>query len=171
MWVGGIKLLFYSSYNALLGTKSLVEASIRRDGDSLFVFPLDYPPIVGIEHESTNIYEWSGQSALPRRNDKTHTLPSGEVEFPMPYPSYGIEFSDGMSGHLSLRIIIRGDDELGIDLVELSVKRIRLVNGPFGLFQLWSRSSHWSEVGSWPGTWFLSTDPNEGQRTVDLVVT
>ena len=169
MWVGAIKLLVDTDYAMSAGTKDLVDVSFRRDGKSLFDYPLDFPPLTGIERLSTNIYVWSGKDALPRRNDKTPELPSGEVQIPMPYPSYGIEFSDGLNGHLGLRINIRGDDKLMVGLVELSVKHIKLENGPLG-FQLWRRGSHWSQLGSWLGTWILSTDPHEGQKSFDLDV-
>ena len=168
MWIGAIKLRVYTGYQVQAGTTSLVEVSFRRDGEGLIVFPLEFPPAVGIDRASHPTYAWSDND-LPRRNDKTPSLPSGEVQIPMPYPDHGFEFSDGVKNHFDLRLRIRGQDEWVVEEAELWVKHVVLVNW-LGL-KIWQTSSQWSKVGEWNSqTWLLSTDPPEGDKTADFKV-
>lgn len=43
MWVGAIRLTVKTEDAPYAGTDSLLQASVRRDGDSLVLLNLDYP--------------------------------------------------------------------------------------------------------------------------------
>lgn len=90
--------------------RQLVLATILRNGNELRSLKLDYPTENDLERGAIRAYDYMGPTKLPRRNDKTPELPSGIGQIPMPYPGYGFEFSDGLSGHLKIRLRIKGED-------------------------------------------------------------
>jgi len=170
MWIGAIKLEILTAWDKWSGTDSLVEFSIVRDGHSLAVFPLDYPPLIGLKRGEMGTYVWSGKKAVPRHNDETPSLPPGELQVPMPYPDYGFEFSHDLPLHLSFKFTIRGDNEWDFGNARIYVKFIRLHNGPFG-FKIWKRDSLWTNELFGSG-WLIpmSTDPSEGQKTFEFKI-
>jgi hypothetical protein len=110
MWIGAIRLTVQTKDVRFAGTDSLVQATVIRDGNDLRVLNLDYPAENDLEPGAIRNYDYSGPTKLPRRNDMTPPLPDGIGRTPMPYPGYGFEFSNGLPGHLRVRLHINGDD-------------------------------------------------------------
>ena len=167
MWIGSIRLTVQTKDAPDAGTDSLVQATVVRDGVALRVLNLDYPTEDDLERGAIRNYDYIGPTKLPRRNDKTPELPPGVGQSPMPYPGYGFEFSNGMSGHLTLRLRINGDDMWIKDQVDLHVRRIRLVATGFDTLA-WKEDDFWTYVASWPSDRALSTDSSEGVTTLNL---
>jgi hypothetical protein len=169
MWIGGLRLVVSTGHGRDAGTDSLVQASVMRNGAELRVLNLDYPTEDDLERDAIRNYDYSGPSKLPRRNDRTPPLPDGVGQNPMPYPGYGFEFSDGLNGHLQLRLRIRGDDMWIKDDVDLYVKFIRQRATSFDTLA-WVEDTDWSYVASWGQDVALSTDGGEGHTTWNLVL-
>ncbi len=169
MWVGAIRLTVETADQPYAGTDSLIRASFRRNGSEMRLLNLDYPTLDDHERGAIRNYDYIGATKLPRRNDKTPELPPGIGQIPMPYPGYGIEFSDGMNGHLSIRLKIHGDDMWIKDKVDLYVQQIRQVATSFDTLA-WIRDSHWTYVASWTQDVALSTDSGEGVTVWTLVL-
>lgn len=107
MWIGAVRLIVATKDALDAGTDGLVQATVLRDGAALRVLNLDYPSEDDLEPGAIRNYDYIGPTKLPRRNDKTPELPPGIGQNPMPYPGYGFEFSNGVNGHLVLRLHIR----------------------------------------------------------------
>jgi hypothetical protein len=88
----------------------------------------------------------------------------------MPYPAHGLEFSDGLAGHLRLGVHIWGDDMWVKDEVDLYVREVRQVATSFDTLA-WREDSEWQYVASWPRDVALSADGSEGVGTLNLVLT
>ncbi len=170
MWIGAIRLTVETADRQYAGTDSLLQASFRRDGSEMRLLNLDYPTLDDHERGAIRNYDYIGATKLPRRNDKTPLLPPGIGRIPMPYPGYGIEFSDGMSGHLSIRLRTRGDDMWIKDNVDLYVQQIRQVATSFDTLA-WIRDSHWTYVASWSQDVAMSQDSSEGVKEWTLILT
>ena len=167
MWIGAIRLVVETADAPFAGTDSLVQATIIRDGNDLRVLNLDYPTEDDLERGAIRNYDYSGPTKLPRRNDKTKELPPGIGQSPMPYPGYGFEFSNGMSGHLKIRLRINGDDMWIKDNVDLYVRKIR--QHATGIDSIWwEEDSFWTYVASWTQDVAMSTDSDEGVTTWNL---
>jgi hypothetical protein len=143
------------------GTDSLVQALVTRNGAVLRVLNLDYPAENDLERGAIRSYDYSGPTQLPRRNDKTPQLPDGIGQNPMPYPGYGLEYSDGLHGHLTIRLRINGDDMWIKDNVDLYVRFIRQRATSFDTLA-WLEDTDWSYMASWSQDVAMSTDPSEG---------
>ena len=167
MWIGAIRLVVGTKNAPFAGTDSLVQATVMRDGNSLRVLNLDYPTEDDLERGAIRAYDYSGPTKLPRRNDKTPELPPGIGQNPMPYPGYGFEFSNGLNGHLKIRLRIRGDDMWIKDSVDLYVRVIRRVATSFDTLD-WQEDSNWTYIASWTQDVAMSTDPREGTTTWTL---
>lgn len=167
MWIGAIRLVVQTKNAPFAGTDSLVQATVVRDGSDLRVLRLDYPTENDLEPGAIRAYDYSGPTKLPRRNDKTPPLPDGIGQIPMPYPGYGFEFSSGLSGHLTLRLRIRGDDMWIKDNVDLYVRYIRQRATSFDTLA-WIEDQDWSYVATWGRDVPMSTDSREGFTTLNL---
>jgi len=152
------------------GTDSLVQTSVLRDGGALRVLNLDYPTEDDLERGAIRNYEYIGPTKLARRNDKTPELPPGVGQIPMPYPGYGFEFSNGLHGHLTLQLRIRGDDMWIKDNVDLYVRQIRQKATSFDTLA-WVEDPDWSYVATWSANKAMSTDSSECVTTWYLVMT
>jgi hypothetical protein len=164
MWIGSISLVVETKDARNAGTDSLVQATILRDGAELRVLNLDYPTEDDLERGAIRNYDYSGPTKLPRRNDKTPELPSGVGQSPMPYPGYGFEFSDGLNGHLKMRLRIRGDDMWIKDSVDLYVRFIRERATSFDTVA-WQEDPYWTYIATWSRDVAMSTDSSEGVTT------
>ena len=169
MWIGAIRLVVQTKNAPFAGTDSLVQASVARDGAVLRVLNLDYPAEDDLEAGAIRAYDYIGPTKLPRRNDQTPELPPGIGRNPMPYPGYGLEFSNGLSGHLRLRLEIRGDDMWIKDNVDLYVIYIRQKATSFDTVD-WVEDPNWSYVASWSQDAAMSTDSGEGTSSWTLVL-
>lgn len=167
MWIGSIRLIVETKDAPYAGTDSLVQATILRDGTELRVLNLDYPAEDDLERGAIRNYDYSGPTKLPRRNDKTPELPPGIGQSPMPYPGYGFEFSNGLNGHLKIRLRIRGDDMWIKDNVDLYVRSIRRRATSFDTLA-WLEDPDWTYICSWSQDVALSTDSSEGFTTWTL---
>jgi len=152
------------------GTDSLVQASVLRDGNELRVLNLDYPAENDLEPGAIRNYDYSGPTKLPRRNDQTPPLPDGIGQNPMPYPGYGFEFSNGLNGHLQIRLRINGEDMWLKDNIDLYVRQIRQRPTSFDTLA-WQEDPDWTYVASWGQDVPLSSSPREGQATWTLILT
>jgi hypothetical protein len=161
MWIGALRLVVATKNARDAGTDSLVQATVLRNDAELRVLNLDYPTEDDLERGAIRNYDYSGPTKLPRRNDRTPELPSGIGQIPMPYPGYGFEFSNGLSGHLKVRLRIRGDDMWVKDNVDLYVRYIRQRATSFDTLA-WQEDPDWSYVASWTQDVAMSTDAGEG---------
>ncbi len=169
MWIGAIRLVVQTQNTPFAGTDSLVQASVLRDGAVLRVLNLDYPTEDDLEPGAVRAYDYIGPTKLPRRNDRTPELPPGIGQSPMPYPGYGLEFSNGLAGHLRLRLDIRGDDMWIKDNVDLYVIYIRQRATSFDTLD-WIEDTSWTYVASWSQDVAMSTDSAEGTSSWSLVL-
>jgi hypothetical protein len=167
MWVGAIRLTVQTKDASDAGTDSLVQATVLRDGNELRVLNLDYPTENDLERGAIRNYDYGGPTKLPRRNDQTPQLPDGIGRNPMPYPGYGFEFSNGMNGHLKIRLRIRGDDMWVKDNLNLYVRQLRQRATSFDTLA-WQEDTDWTYVASWGQDKALSTDSSEGYTTLTL---
>ncbi|MBL8526917.1 MAG: hypothetical protein JNL68_04480 [Burkholderiales bacterium] len=169
MWIGAIRLIVATKDAPSAGTDNLVQATVLRDGAVLRVLNLDYPTENDLERGAIRNYDYIGPTKLPRRNDQTPELPPGIGQNPMPYPGYGFEFSNGLSGHLVLRLRIRGDDMWIKDNVDLYVRFIRRRATSFDTLA-WVEDPDWTYIASWSRDVPMSTDASEGFTTWNLVL-
>jgi hypothetical protein len=170
MWIGSIRLTVETLDAQNAGTDSLVQARIVRDGTELRVLNLDYPSEDDLERGAIRNYDYMGPTRLPRRNDQTPSLPDGVGQNPMPYPGYGFEFSNGLSGHLTIRLRIHGDDMWIKDDVDLYVRTIRQRATSFDTLA-WQEDTEWTYIASWSRDVAMSTDSGEGVTTWNLILT
>lgn len=170
MWIGSIRLAVHTANKTDAGTDSLVQARLKRDGTTLFTLNLDYTTEDDLERNAMRNYDYMGPTKLPRRNDKTPSLPPGVGQNPMPYPGYGIEFSNGMSNHLVLQLHINGSDMWIKDNVDLYVRKIRQVATSFDTLA-WIEDSDWTYVATWSQDVKMSTDSGEGVTNWNLILT
>jgi len=169
MWIGAIRLTVQTKDASFAGTDSLVQTGVLRDGVELRVLNLDYPTENDLERGAIRNYDYSGPTKLPRKNDQTPELPSGIGQNPMPYPGYGFEFSNGLNGHLRLRLRINGDDMWIKDNVDLYVKFIRQKATSFDTLA-WIDDSDCTYIASWSQDAAMSTDSSEGTTTWTMVL-
>ena len=170
MWIGAIRLIVETKDALDAGTDSLVQTSVLRDGSELRLLNLDYPTEDDLERGAIRNYDYIGPTKLPRRNDRTPELPPGIGQIPMPYPGFGFEFSNGLNGHLILRLRIRGDDMWIKDNVDLYVRFIRQRATSFDTLD-WMMDPDWSYIASWNRDVAMSTDASEGVTTWNLRLT
>jgi hypothetical protein len=167
MWIGSIRIVVQTKDAPAGGTDSLVQAMVLRDGAELRVLNLDYPTENDLERGAIRNYDYSGPTKLPRRNDQTSELPPGIGQIPMPYPGYGFEFSNGMNGHLKIRLRVNGDDMWIKDKVDLYVRFIRLRATSFDT-EAWMEDPDFTYISSWTQDVAMSTDSSEGVATWTL---
>ena len=169
MWIGAMRLVVGTADLPDGGTESVVQAAVLRDDTELVVLNLDYPKENDLERGAIRKYDYSGPTKLPRRHDGTAEMPSGVAVYPMPYPGYGFEFSDGLVGHLRIELRINGDDLWIKDKVDLYVKFIREQQKTYG--SMWREDPDWTYIGTWARDVALSRDPVEGVAKWTLVLT
>ncbi|GAL87649.1 hypothetical protein MYP_4879 [Sporocytophaga myxococcoides] len=85
----------------------------------------------------------------------------------MPYPGYGFEFSNGLNGHLTIQLHIRGDDMWIKDNVDLYVRKIQKKATSFDTIS-WVEDSDWTYIATWSRDIALSTDSSEGVTILNL---
>jgi hypothetical protein len=169
MWIGSIRLHVQTKDAPDAGTDNLVTATIVRDGVEIKTLKLDYPSENDLERGAIRNYDYIGPTRLQRINDKTPELPPGVGQIPMPYPSYGIEFSNGLNGHITVRLRIDGDDMWIKDNVDLYIRAIRLKATSFDTLE-WMEDANWTYIGTWSKDVAMSTNSNEGVATLNLSV-
>lgn len=166
MWIGSM-LLRVATLNApTAGTDSLVTSDIVRNGAELLRLRLDYRTEDDLEPGAVRDYTYF---ALPRRNDATPQLPPGIGQSPMPYPDFGVEFSNGVNGHLRLRLRIHDDDMWIKDDVALYVREVRRIATSFDTLA-WVEDASWRFLGHWSRDVAMSTDGGEGVAVWNLVL-
>ncbi len=170
MWIGSIRLIVHTKNAANAGTDNVVLAHVIRDSVTLVSLRLDYPNENDLERNAIRNYDYMGPTRLPRRNDQTPELPSGVGQSPMPYPGYGLEFSNGLPKHLKLQLEILGDDMWIKDNVDLYVRQIRQKATSFDTLA-WVEDNEWTYVATWAQDFALSTDSSEGVSKLNLNLT
>jgi len=166
MWIGSLKLRIATKDASDAGTDSLVTAMIVRDGHDVVDLKLDWPTEDDLERGAQRDYTYY---ELPRHNDKTPELPPGISQNPMPYPNFGVEFSDKLAGHLKLRLRIHGDDMWIKDNADLFIKEVRRIATSFDT-EAWQQDSDWAYVATWSKDVALSKDDDEGVTTWTLIL-
>ncbi len=146
------------------GTDSLVTATIVRDGVELLVRGVDHVGEDDLERGTIRNFDYYN---LPLVNDETELLPEGVGTNVPPHPSFGFEFSNGLSGHLMLRLRISSDDMWIKDKIELYVRDIRWIPAALN----WQEDSSWSYIAYWGQDIEMSTDPDEGYAVLNLILT
>jgi hypothetical protein len=169
MWIGAIRLTVETGNTSNAGTDNLVQAAVLRDGTELRLLNLGYPAENGVERSAVRNYDSIGPTRLPRRNDQTPELPPGVGMTPMPYPLYGFEFSNGLPGHLTIRLRIRGAAAWMKDRVDLFIRELRLRPDSFDTLA-WREDSAWTHVAHWRRDVAMNTDSDEGVTTWTLNV-
>lgn len=169
MWIGAIRLVVQTKDAPYAGTDSTVQIVIMRDGEELRTRTLNHDGENDLERGATRNYDYRGETHLPRRNDETEELPDNIVQNPMPHPSYGFEFSNGLEGHLTIKLRITGQDMWIKDKVDLYVVFIRRRATSFDTEE-WQEDSNWTFIHSWTQDVEMSTDSSEGRTTWKLNV-
>jgi hypothetical protein len=164
MWIGAIRLRVRTMDAAGAGTDHLVTATIVREGVDVVRLALDYQDEDDLQRGAVRNYDYS---KLHWDNDETPRLPDGVMSTPMPYPSWGIEFSHGLHGHLKIRLEIHGDDRWDKDDVRLHIREIREVATSFDTVE-WREDSGWTHIGTWNNNIAMSSDSDEGFEILNL---
>jgi hypothetical protein len=158
MWVGSIKLGVRTKDAPDAGTDDLILARILRDGGEIVALRLDYSDEDDLERGASRNYFYP---VLPRRNHRPPELPPDIGQNPMPYPSEGLEFSDGLAGHLKVVLTTSGMDMWIKDNVDFYITEIRQVSTSFDTLA-WIKDSDWTYLGTWSQDVALSWDLTEG---------
>lgn len=166
MWIGAIRLVVALKDAPDAGTENVVTAVVLRDGVEVARLKLGYPTEDDLEPGTVRNYDYLGPTKLGRKNDETPELPPNLGRNPMPYPSYGLEFSSGLGGHLKIRLRIQGTD-MWIDNVDLHVRLVRHQADSFDTLG-WKEDAGWSYVWSWGRDVPRSTQFSEGFTTWTL---
>jgi len=167
MWIGAIRLVVRTADISLAGTDSLVQATILRDDEAIRVLNLDYPAEDDLERGAQRAYDYYGATLWPLVFDQTQPLPDGISQDPMPYPDYGLEFSHGLHGHLTIRLRIKGDDMWIKDDIALYIRAIQRRATSFDTLG-WIEDADWAYTASWSRDVWMSTDGDEGHTTWTL---
>jgi hypothetical protein len=158
MWIGAIKLFVGTKDAPNAGTDDLIQAVVLRDGHEVARLDLNWAGIDDNERGDQRAYTYFN---LKRKNDGTPELPPGLGQIPMPYPEHGIEFSNGIVGHLKIRLSTNGFDMWIKDFVDLSVREIRQKATSFDTLA-WIEDSDWTPMGRWGKDVSMSWDLFEG---------
>lgn len=170
MWIGAIRFRVRTKDAPNAGTDNLVRARVYRNGLQLGRYDFD-SSADDLERGSVRNYDYSGPVALPRRFDQTEELPPGVGQHPMPYPSYGFEFSNGLPNHLLISLRIHGDDMWFKDSVEVFIRELRLVPVPGSFDTLeWKVDPDWTRVHNWNADVQMSDESGEGANPVILTL-
>ncbi len=161
MWIGKIGFQVATKDADFAGTDSLLTVEVLRNGSFIFAGKLDYADINDHERGDSRFYGYSFKQLY---FDRTTPLPDGVGQDPMPYPDIGMEFSDGLQGHLKCRLHIHNDDMWIKDEVDIYVKVIRQVATSFDTLA-WKEDSGWTSLGAWTQDVRMSTDNSEGPAT------
>jgi hypothetical protein len=166
MWVGAIKLKVATKDADFAGTDDLIQAVVVRDGSDIAVLNLDLSGVDDNERGDVRSYNFF---PLARRNDQTPELPPGIGQNPMPYPDDGLEYSNGLAGHMKIRLRTDGDDMWIKDKVTLSIKQNRQVKTSFDTLA-WVRDANWTEIVKWGQDVAISEDSGEGVTSWTMAV-
>ena len=163
-WISEIMFRVVTEDSVDAGTDSLLTVEIFRGGDHLVTGRLDFRHLDDYERDDDRFYNF----VIPDRHlHRTPPLPDGIGRIPSPYPETGMEFSDGLAGHLRCRLRIHNDDMWIKDNVEIWVKEVRLRWS--GDSAAWHEDERHRRLGSWGQDVAMSTDGDEGPHTWTLV--
>jgi hypothetical protein len=166
MWIGAIGFQVSTADKRFAGTDSLLTVELLRNGAYIFTGRLDYADQDDHERGDSRFYGYTFRDLFL---DKTPPLPDGIGQIPSPYPAVGMEFSDGILGHLKCRLRIHNDDMWTKDNVDIYVRYIRLVATSFDTLD-WQLDATWTYLGAWSQDVNMSTDGGEGPSTWTLNV-
>jgi hypothetical protein len=131
---------------------------------------LDYPHENDLERGAFQSYTYSHLplSPDPLSADSTPLLlpwetdelsPDHPGQSPPPRPDYGIEFSDGLFGHLNMSIRIHGSNLWIPEYIDVTGRAIRLQETSLDRFE-WREDFDWFNLGAW-SVGPMSADPFE----------
>lgn len=153
MWIGSIRLDVRTEDEPGAGTDDTVVATLLRDGEEIVDLKLTRPDIDDLEEGSLRRYVYPHLKFDAAPDDT----------FPVPVsPTYGVQFPDGLKGHLALRLFNSSGDMWVKDEVILFVRRLRSDNDSGGP---WVEDDEWTFVESFSRDVALSAHPVEGTPT------
>ena len=168
MWVGSIRVRVRTKSTATASTDSPVIAAIVRDNVAVYAFFLNpelrtfgQPTLELVSGTDRNFVQFS----LPKTSDNE------SIDAPLEQPPYGLEFTNGLSGHCTLKLRIFGNDLWITDEVELFIRELHPVRLSKTLDALtWVEEANWKAVAQWSKDIRISTDTSEGFAIVNLNV-
>jgi hypothetical protein len=164
MWIAAIGFQVSTANTTYAGTDSLLTVEILRDDSNLITGRLDYTDQDDHERGDSRFYGYT----IPQLFlDKTPPLPDGVGQIPAPYPEPGMEFSNGIAGHLKCRLRIGNDDMWIKDQVDIYVRYIKRVATSFDTLD-WQLDADWTYLGAWTQDVKMSTDSSEGPASWTL---
>lgn len=166
MWIGKIGFTVRTKDAVHAGTDHLVTVEIMRDQRVLWAGKFDYVTEDDLERGAERFY---GYVVPGLYLDATPPLPEGIGRIPAPYPSRGMEYSNGLAKHMKCRLRIHGDDMWTKDRVDIWLKYIRQLATSFDTLD-WIEDQDWTKLGSWTQDANLSTDTSEGTTIWTLLV-
>jgi hypothetical protein len=168
MWVGSIRVRVRTKAAATASTDSPVIAAIVRDNVAIYAFFLNpelrtfgQPTLELMSGTDRNFVQFS----LPKSND------ASPADASLDQPPYGLEFTNGLSGHCTLKLRIFGNDLWITDEVELFIRELHPVqlSKTINTFT-WVEEANWKAVAQWSKDIRISTDTSEGFAIVNLNV-
>lgn len=139
----------------------------------------DSPLAVTILRDNQNVQAWNlepgGTTRLDRGEDRSYTCSFNRVYLEpspggigsisgseRPRPN-GVEFRQGINGHLACRLTILGDDTWISDRITVFVKYAHRehVAGTIDSFH-WVTDRHWTRIGVFEDDIHMSTDADDG---------
>lgn len=150
MWIGSIRLDVRTEHEPGAGTDDMVVATLLRDGEEIAELKLDRPGKPDLDRGTARPYVYA------------HLDLNGVHDaYPTPVqPKYGVEFPDGLKGHLALRLSHSSGDLWVMDELILFVKELdKESGGP------WFEHDKWTFVKSFSRDVALSAHPLEGSLT------
>ncbi len=165
MWISKIGFEVWTEDAVYAGTDHLVTIEVMRDNRVLWAGKFDYSTEDDLE---AGAQRWYGYVVPGLYLDETPPLPEGIGRIPAPYPSQGMEYSNGLHDHMRCRLHIHGDDMWTKDRVDIWVKEIKQVATSFDTLD-WVEQD-WTHLGAWTQDTNLSWDGGEGFTTWTLLV-
>jgi hypothetical protein len=151
MWIGSIRLVVPTGAPGGSGSRAVeppsgavVPVVLLRDGLEVSRLRLDIP-----DHRAgtaaSRTYDYL---RLDRVSDRTPLLLHDAGGHLLPYPEYGVEYSQGLYGHLRVRLLTDPRTAASLEGVTMFVHRLRhRVVGPRRI--AWVEDEDWSFLGTW----------------------
>jgi hypothetical protein len=165
MWIGSIRLVVptgapseHDPRSAAPSPGTVVPVVLLRDGLEVSRLRLDLPDH-GAGSAASRTLDYL---QLDRVSDRTPLLLHDAGGRLLPYPEYGVEYSQGLYGHLRVRLLTDARTAASLEGVTMFVHRLRhRVVGPRQI--AWVEDEEWSFLGTWgcgiPLTHHLARQP------------
>ncbi len=160
LMIRGLRWDISTSGESGAGSDARMDCDILRDGSKLLTAILE-------TGETERLDRGNFDSLFLKFKRPFYALPINES---LAQGVVGVEFPEGIAGHLTLRLRSRGDDKWIkeiIDVFALFGELIRDNEG--GGLLVFDPGDQWKFIGRYNKRQVLSTDPNEGLVTLDLL--